>query len=126
MLRALGRRGLRATLLDVPGHDRWSRHVTAATVPGIAAATAEAVAARPAGERLVLLGHSTGAQAALQAALLVQERRRLDAVVLAGPTVAPTQRRLDLLALASAAAYRRTPRASSSCCRRCCGPGSGC
>ena len=56
---------------------------------------------------MVLLGHSTGAQAALQAALLVQDHRRLDAVVLAGPTVAPTQRRLDLLALASAAAYRR-------------------
>ena len=63
--------------------------------------------ARPAGERLVLLGHSTGAQAALRAALLVQDVRRLDGVVLAGPTVAPTQRRLDLLALASATAYRR-------------------
>ena len=98
---------MRATLLDVPGHDRRSRHVIAATVPSIAAATAEAAMARPAGERLVLLGHSTGAQAALQAALLVQDHRRLDAVVLAGPTVAPTQRRLDLLALASAAAYRR-------------------
>jgi pimeloyl-ACP methyl ester carboxylesterase len=107
LLRALGQSGLRATLLDVPGHGRRSRRVTAATVPGIAAATAEAVMARPAGERLVLLGHSTGAQAALRAALLVQDRRRLDAVVLAGPTVAPTQRRLDLLALASAAAYRR-------------------
>ena len=82
--------------------------------------------AQPAGERVVLLGHSTGAQAALQAALLVQDRRRLDAVVLAGPTVAPTQRRLDLLALASARRTAGTPRASSSCCRRCSGPGSGC
>jgi pimeloyl-ACP methyl ester carboxylesterase len=104
---ALGRRGMRATVLDVPGHDRRSRRVVPATVPSIAAATAEAVVARPAGERLVLLGHSTGAQAALRAALVVQEVRRLEGVVLAGPTVVPTQRRLDLLALASVAAYRR-------------------
>jgi pimeloyl-ACP methyl ester carboxylesterase len=104
---ALGRRDMRATVLDVPGHDRRSRRVIPATVPSIAAATAEAVVARPAGEQLVLLGHSTGAQAALRAALAVQEIRRLDAVVLAGPTVVPTQRRLDLLALASVAAYRR-------------------
>ena len=107
LLRALGPRGLRATVLDVPGHDRRSRRATAPTVPSIAAATAAAVMARPSGERLLLLGHSTGAQAALQAALLVQDRRRLEAVVLAGPTVAPTQRRLDLLAMAAVAAYRR-------------------
>jgi pimeloyl-ACP methyl ester carboxylesterase len=107
LMRALGRRGMGATLLDVPGHDRRSRRVIAATVPSIAAATAEAVVARAAGERLVLLGHSTGAQAALQTALMVQDTRRLDAVVLAGPTVAPTQRRLDLLAMAAPAAYRR-------------------
>jgi pimeloyl-ACP methyl ester carboxylesterase len=106
LLRALSRCGLDATVLDVPGHDRRSRRVVDATVPSIAAATAEAVLARP-GERFVLLGHSTGAQAALRAALALQDVRRLDAVVLAGPTVAPTQRRLDLLALASLAAYRR-------------------
>ena len=107
LLRALGRCGLGATVLDVPGHDRRSRRVVAATVPSIAAATAEAVLARPGAERLVLLGHSTGAQAALRAALVLQDIRRLEAVVLAGPTVAPTQRRLDLLALTSLAAYRR-------------------
>jgi pimeloyl-ACP methyl ester carboxylesterase len=107
LLRALSRRGLPATVLDVPGHDRRSRRVVAATVPSIAAATAEAVLARPGAERLVLVGHSTGAQAALRAALVLQDIRRVDAVVLAGPTVAPTQRRLDLLALASLAAYRR-------------------
>ena len=75
-------------------------------MPAVACATAEALLARPSSERVVVFGHSTGAQAALRAALLVQDVRPLAAVVLAGPTVAPTQRRLDLLALAAAGAYR--------------------
>jgi len=106
LVRALELRGVRATVLDVPGHHH-RRTTTPPTVQAIARATADALAARPPSERLLLLGHSTGAQAALQAALLVQGRRPVSGVVLAGPTVAPTQRRLDLLALTSGMAYRR-------------------
>ena len=124
LLQELGRRGVRATLLDVPGHDRL-RHVIAATVPSIAAATAEAAVTRPAGERVVLLGHSTGAQAALQAALLLQDRLRLDAVVLAGPHRPPTRAAPTSSPWLRSRRTAGTPRASSSCCRRCYGPGSG-
>jgi pimeloyl-ACP methyl ester carboxylesterase len=107
LVRSLERRGLHATVLDLPCYDRRSGRATEPTVPAVAEAAAAALLARPASERLVLVGHSTGAQAALRAALQVQDARRLEAVVLAGPTVAPTQRRLDLLALTAGAAYRR-------------------
>ena len=106
-VRALEHRGLRATVLDVPGHDRRPGRTTEPTVTAIGAATAAALLDRPRHERLVLVGHSTGAQGALRAAVQVQETRRLELVVLAGPTVTPTQRRLDLLALAAGAAYRQ-------------------
>jgi pimeloyl-ACP methyl ester carboxylesterase len=56
---------------------------------------------------LVLAGHSTGAQAALLAALALQDATRVDAVVLAGPTVAPRQRGFARLAVAAPAAFRR-------------------
>ena len=55
----------------------------------------------------MLLGHSTGAQAALTAALGVQEVRPDLALVLAGPTFVPRQRRFLPLAAATLTAYRR-------------------
>jgi pimeloyl-ACP methyl ester carboxylesterase len=53
------------------------------------------------------MGHSTGAQSALRAAVRVQDLRPLAGLVMAGPTVAPSQRSLPRLAAVAPAAYRR-------------------
>jgi len=106
-MRALAARGARCTLLDLPGFGTSRARPGAPTVASVgewAAAWIRTVA--PSG-RLVIAGHSTGAQGALLAALRVQEERPLAAVVLAGPTVAPSQRSLARLAAAGPAAYRR-------------------
>ncbi|WP_343994707.1 alpha/beta fold hydrolase, partial [Terrabacter terrae] len=55
---------------------------------------------------VVVLGHSTGAQAALTAALALGSRRRCLSLVMAGPTFCPEQRRLAGLASATPLAYR--------------------
>jgi pimeloyl-ACP methyl ester carboxylesterase len=106
-MRALAARGVRCTLLDLPGFGTSRARPGAPTVGSVgewAAAWIRTVA--PPG-RLVLAGHSTGGQGALLAALRVQRERPLAAVVLAGPTVAPSQRSLARLVAAGPAAYRR-------------------
>jgi pimeloyl-ACP methyl ester carboxylesterase len=78
-----------ATLLDLPGWRRQSAVTCAPTVEGIA--DAAAVWLRRADlPPVVLIGHSTGAQAALRTALKVPEH--LCGVVLAGPTIDPGAR----------------------------------
>jgi pimeloyl-ACP methyl ester carboxylesterase len=80
----------RVHLLDVPGfgHPRTARSPAGlADVADLVARWLEATRPR----RVALLGHSTGAQAALRAALAVGEPP--DAVVLAGPTFPPEARR---------------------------------
>lgn len=102
---AVRARGARCTVLDLPGLRRGSL-VCDPTVQGLGAAAAEHVLGLG-GERLVLLGHSTGAQAALDATLRLEPFRHLDGLVLVGPTVAPTQRSLPRLAARACVAYRR-------------------
>jgi pimeloyl-ACP methyl ester carboxylesterase len=110
LLRELGRREVTATLLDLPGFGSTRRRQSGASVHGIGEATADVVRhlARV-GElpdvSTVLVGHSTGAQAAARAAVAVQDDVSLAAVVLAGPTVAPTQRSLRRLLTAAPAAF---------------------
>lgn len=55
---------------------------------------------------IVVLGHSTGSQAALTAALALAGERRGYALVMAGPTFAPAQRRPVHLAAVTPFAYR--------------------
>lgn len=79
----------RATVLDLPGW-RWGRARTCPpTVTGIGAAAARWLTEQDRRD-VVLLGHSTGAQAAIRTALLVPDR--LAGVVLAGPTFDPAAR----------------------------------
>ena len=80
----------RVHLLDVPGfgHRRTAR--CPAGVVDVAQAVAAWLDAVPS-DPVVLLGHSTGAQAALQTVVAVPGRVR--AVVLAGPTFPPEARR---------------------------------
>jgi pimeloyl-ACP methyl ester carboxylesterase len=106
-VRALARRGVTCTLLDVPGFGSQHARPASGRLPSIAACVAAWVRSRPATERVVLLGHSTGAQSALLAALDAQDDRPVQGLVMAGPTVAPSQRGLSRLVAAAPAAYRR-------------------
>lgn len=101
----LGRRGLQVTLLDLPGFGRRDGLGCAPTVADVAAAAVRWTTGLPPGERPVLFGHSTGAQAALLAAVQLQDAA--GALVLAGPTVAPNQRSLPRLIARAPLAYRR-------------------
>ncbi|MGN6754341.1 MAG: alpha/beta fold hydrolase [Intrasporangium sp.] len=105
------RRGSVATVLDVPGYGSASSRRTAPEIGAIADAVAAWVRQRAADHRrpLVLVGHSTGAQAALRAALQIQQWRDDASVVLAGPTFAPGQRTLAGLLLRAPVAYRHDP-----------------
>lgn len=80
----------RVHLLDVPGfgHRRTSSHPACLT--DVAKVVAEWLDAQPQ-RPVALLGHSTGAQAALHAAVTV--RRQIAAAILAGPTFPPEARR---------------------------------
>jgi len=79
----------RVTVLDLPGW-RWGRTTACPpTVAGVGAAAARWLGEHDRRE-VVLLGHSTGAQAVIRTALLVPDR--LAGVVLAGPTFDPAAR----------------------------------
>lgn len=111
LLAELRRRGAVATVLDVPGYGSAGAQRTAPEIGGVADAAADWVRHRRAelGRPLILVGHSTGAQAALRAALQVQHWRDDASVVLAGPTFAPGQRSLGRLLLRAPVAYRHDP-----------------
>jgi pimeloyl-ACP methyl ester carboxylesterase len=84
----------RATVLDLPGW-RWGRAAAChPTVAGVGAATARWLVEQDRRD-IVLLGHSTGAQAAVRTALRVPDR--LVGVVLAGPTFDPAARSIAAL-----------------------------
>jgi pimeloyl-ACP methyl ester carboxylesterase len=84
----------RATLLDLPGWRAGRPRSCAATLPGVASATAGWLQATDR-HHVILLGHSTGAQAVLRTALQVPDR--VTGVVLAGPTFDPAAHTLSAL-----------------------------
>lgn len=104
--RALVARGLDATVLDLPGFGSGRPWPTRPGIHAIGLTAARWIEATAARRPVVVLGHSTGAQAALTAGLALSARRRAFSVVLAGPTFAPEQRRLPTLAAATPFAYR--------------------
>lgn len=84
----------RATVLDLPGW-RWGRARSCqATVAGTGTAVAQWLIEHDK-RNIVLLGHSSGAQAVLRRASMVPDR--LVGVVLAGPTFDPTARGIPTL-----------------------------
>ena len=92
-VREIGR-WTQATVLDLPGW-RWGRPTACPpTVAGIGAAAARWLTEHDR-QGIVLLGHSSGAQAALRTALLVPDR--LVGVALAGPTFDPAARSIPML-----------------------------
>jgi alpha-beta hydrolase superfamily lysophospholipase len=104
---ALARRGVRATVLDLPGFTAAGRHGSRPDVHDIGRVAAEWVEAQTITGSVVVLGHSTGSQAALAAALRLQETHARLGLVMAGPTFTPRQRRLGALGAATVTAYRR-------------------
>jgi alpha-beta hydrolase superfamily lysophospholipase len=104
---AIARRGVRCAVLDLPGLGGTRRHGSRRDVHDIGRVAAQWVTETDAGGPVVVLGHSTGAQAALSAALELQDTHAQLSLVLAGPTFTPRQRRLGRLAVATLTAYRR-------------------
>jgi pimeloyl-ACP methyl ester carboxylesterase len=96
--------GSRCTLLDLPGFGTGRPLATPPTVQGVGELTARWLDLL-AGSPVILVGHSSGAQAAARAALLTNTP--LVALDLAGPTFAPGQRRLWRALPVVAAALRR-------------------
>ena len=104
---ALSRRGVLCTVLDLPGFAAAGRHGSQPHVHDIGRVAAEWVEAQALTGPVVVLGHSTGSQAALAAALSLQKTHTQLRLVMAGPTFTPRQRRLGPLAAATLTAYRR-------------------
>lgn len=103
---ALAARGATAVLLDLPGFGERAPLGAHPTITTIGAVAARWIRRRRHRGRLVVVGHSTGAQAALTAALVTQDERPDAELVLAGPTFAPPHRRLGPLLRSTPHAYR--------------------
>lgn len=103
---ALAARGMTATLLDLPGFGHPEPNRTRPNIHAIGLLAAAYILRQPRAGRTTILGHSTGSQAALTAALTAQERHPNLTLVMAGPTFTPSQRRLPHLARAFVTAYR--------------------
>ena len=104
---ALSRRGVLSAVLDLPGFAAAGRHGSQPDIHDIGRVAAEWVESLAATGPIVVLGHSTGSQAALSAALRLQESHAQLGLVMAGPTFTPRQRGLGRLAAATLTAYRR-------------------
>lgn len=109
-LRALAGRGVSGIALDVPGFGSARPRSTAANIHAVGLQVASWLDVRLSGDShgrpIALIGHSTGAQAALTAAVLAQHRHPALALVMAGPTFPPDQRRWGPLVRATLTAYR--------------------
>jgi len=103
---SLSVRGLDCEVLDLPGFGSARPLAARPNIHAVGLAAAGWVRARAAGRPVVVLGHTTGAQAALTAALALAGERSGYSLVMAGPTFAPGQRRLLPLAAVTPVAYR--------------------
>ncbi|WP_457256560.1 alpha/beta fold hydrolase [Pedococcus sp. P5_B7] len=113
LARHLAAEGLETVLLDAlawrgrgAGSGRAERAVP--TIAGLSELTAAWLRRQEAGP-VVVVGHSTGAQVALEAVLRVQRTRPGLALVMGGPTFTPDQRRLRWLVPAALTSYLKDP-----------------
>jgi pimeloyl-ACP methyl ester carboxylesterase len=104
--KALGRRGLDCEVLDLPGFGSSRPCPTRPNIHAVGLAAAAWIRTHATNRTVVLIGHSTGAQAALTAAGALGGERDDLSLVLAGPTFAPAPRRLPRLLAATPFAYR--------------------
>jgi alpha-beta hydrolase superfamily lysophospholipase len=105
-VRALASRGATCVLLDLPGFGRTGPLGAHPHIHSIGTVAAQWIRSTGHRGRLVIVGHSTGAQAALTTALAVQSQRPEAELVLAGPTFMPAHRRLGPLLRSTPRAYR--------------------
>jgi pimeloyl-ACP methyl ester carboxylesterase len=105
-VRAVADRGASCVLLDLPGFGETGPLDARPHIHDIGNTAARWIDRANHGGRLVIVGHSTGAQAALTAALAVQSDRPDAELVLAGPTFMPAHRRLGPLLRSTPRAYR--------------------
>ena len=103
---AISVRGFSVALLDLPGFGLGEPNSTRPDIHAIGLMAAAWIMSRPTADRTTIVGHSTGSQAALTAALSAQERHPNLSLVMAGPTFTPPQRRAPQLARAALTAYR--------------------
>lgn len=107
-IRTLAAHGATGVVIDVPGFGERGPLTTRPDVHAAGDLAARWILhAVPAGRRLVVVGHSTGSQAALTTALSIQRDRPGAELVMAGPTFMPPHRRLAPLLMATPLAYRQ-------------------
>ncbi|MGM1060413.1 alpha/beta fold hydrolase [Saccharothrix sp. Mg75] len=97
----------RAALLDLPGFGHRPPRPCRPEVEAVAGAAARWLDAAAGDAPVVLVGHSTGAQAAVH--VVAQRPDRVASLVLMGPTFPPEQRRFPGLARAYVRNSRREP-----------------
>lgn len=120
LLEHLSELGASSTLLDLPGFGSSRPLACAPTIPALSGLTASWLRQADPSRPIVLVGHSTGAQIALQAACRLRAERAgvevggglargtgLAGLVLAGPTFTPDQRSWPRVVRAAATAFRR-------------------
>lgn len=106
-VRTLAARGATCVLLDLPGFGERGPLGAGTDIHSIGRMAARwIVRGGHQSSRVVVVGHSTGAQAALTTALALQGERPDVELVMAGPTFIPPHRRLGPLLLATPRAYR--------------------
>ena len=112
LARELAARGADAVVVDALAmRPRLRSHRVSPTIEGVAGATAEWLLTADLRPSLLVLGHSTGAQVALEVVLSVQDALPRVGLLMAGPTFTQAQRQLHRLIPAALAAYRKdTPK----------------
>jgi surfactin synthase thioesterase subunit len=107
LARHLAGRGLETVVLDALAWRGRGQRATP-TIAGLSELAATWLQRQDAGP-VVVVGHSTGAQVALETVLRVQRTRPSLALVMGGPTFTPDQRRLRWLVPAALTAYLKDP-----------------
>ena len=111
LARHLATQGLETALLDTlawRGHGGRRAQRAVPTIAGLSELTAAWLSRQEDGP-IVVVGHSTGSQVALEAVLRVQRTRPDLALLMGGPTFTPHQRRLRWLVPAALTAYLKDP-----------------
>lgn len=107
LARHLAGRGLETAVLDALAWRGRGQRATP-TIAGLSELAATWLQRQDPGP-VVVVGHSTGAQVALETVLRVQRTRQSLALVMGGPTFTPDQRRLRWLVPAALTAYLKDP-----------------
>lgn len=108
LARTLAASGTEVALFDALAfRTRTRRRRVPPTIRGLASAGSQWIAGIAPSTPVVVLGHSTGSQVALEAVLALPPSVEVGALVMAGPTFVPHQRKLHRVVPAGLTAYRK-------------------